>query len=533
LVAGAVGTAGCASDDPPKDNAARIAYSAQPDSLDPARSFSLEGLALLWTVYTPPLTYRHLDGPKGTGLVPALARELPTVSSDGLTYKFGFRPDLRYSDGTMLKASDFEHAVKRVLSMTSPGSKFFTGIQGAQAFLERDDPSGDISGIRANNRSGEVTVSLTKPDATFLNALASVFAAPVPPSSPSRDLTTDPPAGIGAFRISRSVPNREVVLVRNPELGDLPNVPAAKLERIEVRIGRNARVQAQQVARNKLDYMLDPIPADMLSQIRREHPDRYEENVTNSTFYFWLNSSIPPFDNHRLRQAVHYALDKPALAKLYGGLIEPTCNFLPPGLPGYKRLSPCPYGSPNSHGNIEKARAIVEQEDARRTEVTVWGPSVSPSDGVVEAFADRLKQIGLRPNLEIVAPSIYFQAIGNESTNELHAGFANWFQEFPHPASFMAAVRGDLITSTGNYNFSHTDIPALTRRIKTLQTKRLANHVADWSEIDREVIEDAGVVPYGHLRYTTFVSDRIDFDACSPFHPVYIADFSRVCLKGQ
>jgi peptide/nickel transport system substrate-binding protein len=535
LLAAAAGVAGCmgGGEEPAQGGTARIAYGAQPDSLDPARSFSLEGLALLWTVYTPPLTYRHVDGPDGAEVVPGLAVALPTVSADGLTYRFRFRRGLRYSDGSSLRASDFEHAVKRVLSMTSPGSRFFIGIAGARGFVERDRLEGDIAGIRADNRSGEVTIRLTARDGTFPNALATVFAAPVPASTPARDMTTAPPPGIGAFRISRSVPNREVVLVRTRELADLPNVPAAKLERIEIQIGRNARTQTQRIVRNDLDYMIDPVPADLLGQIRREHPDRYEENVSNSTFYFWLNSSIPPFDNHELRQAVHIAIDKPGLSRLYGGLMQPTCNFLPPRIPGHEPLDPCPYGDPDSNGDIEKARAIVEQERAEGTEVNVWGLSATPSEQVVEAFADRLDQIGLRPKLKILAPSVYPQVIGNESTSGLHAGFANWFQEFPHPASFMAAVRGDLIANTGNYNFSHTDIPALTRRIKQLQQDRdLAGTRDDWAALDRQVIRDAGIVPYGHLRYTTLMSDRMNFDDCSPFHPVYIADYSRLCLQA-
>jgi peptide/nickel transport system substrate-binding protein len=323
------------------------------------------------------------------------------------------------------------------------------------------------------------------------------------------------------------------VLVRNREFPGLPNVPRAKLERIEVEIGGEARAQAQRIARNKLDYMLDPIPADMLDEIRRDHPDRYEENVSNSTFYFWLNSSIPPFDNHRLRQAVHTALDKPALSRLYGGLMQPTCNFLPPAIPGHEPIDPCPYGDPDAHGDVDKAKAIVEDENAAGTEVKVWSLSASPSDDVVAAFADRLEQIGLQPKLETLAPSVYFQTIGNANTPDLHAGFANWFQEFPHPASFMAAVRGDLITATGNYNFSRTDIPALTRRVKQLQRDPdLAGRLDDWAALDRQVIDDAGVVPYGHLRYITFMSDGMNFDDCSPFHPVYITDFSRFCRNA-
>ena len=76
LLTAALGWAGCASDEEePEGGVARIAYSAQPDSLDPAKTYSLEGAAIVWTVYTGPLTYRHADGRAGTDVVPGLAEE--------------------------------------------------------------------------------------------------------------------------------------------------------------------------------------------------------------------------------------------------------------------------------------------------------------------------------------------------------------------------------------------------------------------------------------------------------------------------
>jgi peptide/nickel transport system substrate-binding protein len=63
-----------------------ISYSAQPDALDPALSYTAEGWDALWLVYTPLLTYAR-RGEAGTQLIPGLARDLPEISKDGLTYK--------------------------------------------------------------------------------------------------------------------------------------------------------------------------------------------------------------------------------------------------------------------------------------------------------------------------------------------------------------------------------------------------------------------------------------------------------------
>lgn len=47
-------------------------------------------------------------------MVPGLAKDMPQVSEDGKVYKLTLRPNMKYSDGTPIKASDFTHAIKRL-----------------------------------------------------------------------------------------------------------------------------------------------------------------------------------------------------------------------------------------------------------------------------------------------------------------------------------------------------------------------------------------------------------------------------------
>jgi hypothetical protein len=53
----------------------------------------------------------------------------------------------------------------------------------------------------------------------------------------------------------------------------------------------------------------------------------------------------------------------------------------------------------------------------------------------------------------------------------------------------------------------------------------------DWQRLNRYLVEQAYLVPYGHRIRGTFVSDRIDFEKCTVFHPIYLEDWSRFCLK--
>ena len=77
----------------------RVVYDTGTDYLDPGYSYTVEGWEIMWNVYLGLLGYKHVNGPDGATIVPALAKDLPQISSDGKTYTFTLRSGLKYSDG--------------------------------------------------------------------------------------------------------------------------------------------------------------------------------------------------------------------------------------------------------------------------------------------------------------------------------------------------------------------------------------------------------------------------------------------------
>ena len=514
-----------------------ISQTSQPDYLDPALSYTVNGIEPLWLVYTPLLTYPHVEGAAGAELIPGLAEDLPEISADGKTYKLTLRDGLKFSDGTPVVASDFEHTIKRVLNLESGGSAFYQTIEGATEYLEKGDPEGDISGIETNDQTGEITIKLTEADSSFSNILAMWFAGIVPGDTPFKNLTEDPPPGVGPFMITESVPNRQFVLEKNPEFEKLniPDIPVPALDKITTEIIKNANQQAQDVLDNKLDYMQDPPPADLKPTVIEQADDRYEEYATSSTYYWFMDSQYPPFDDPLVREAVNYGIDKPALARLFAGELQPGCSFLPPGFPGYDEAfdtTECPYGDPSQPPDIKKAQDLIKQAGAEGAKVTVYGNNDDPTDKVTQAYTDMLNEIGLDATPEILDGGVYFQTIGNDKT-EAQTGFTNWFADFPHPLNFYFLVDGDSIQPTNNQNNGNVDDPKINDEIDRLSLETDTEAVAtDWSELDKYLIEppQSYIAPYGHRKLAKFMSERMDYDA-AVFHPVYFNDYSTWALK--
>jgi len=488
----------------------------------------------MWLVYTPPLTYKHAEGQEGAELIPGVVEELPTVSEDGKTYALTLRQGLRYSDGAPAKASDFEHTIKRVLNLESGGSSHFLGIVGAPAYVEAGKANADIPGIDTNDETRKITIRLTEPNGAFSNALAMTFAGLVPADTPFDNMTKDPAPGIGPYKITESVPNRQFVLEKNDRFS-LPGIPKGNIEKITTVIVKSRARQAQDVIRGELDYMRDPPPPDLKPEVKAKYSDRYEEHVTNSTYYLFMNTRVPPFDKKDVREAVNYGIDKPGLARLFAGEMSPGCSFLPPGVPGYDRaldVEDCPWGNPNEPPDLEKARQMIADAGAEGAEVTVWGNTQDPNDNAAEAYADMLNKMGLDAKPKILDAAVYYQTIGNAKT-EAQTGVTEWFQDFPHPSNFFFLVDGKSIQPANNQNPGNVDDREITSGIAELgQEPRLTGEVAErWGELNKQLVDEAWIAPYGHAKRATFMSERMDFENCSLFHPVYNNDYSSFCLK--
>ena len=295
-----------------KGGSITISQTSQPDYMDPALTYTVNGIEPLWLVYTPLITYPHEEGSAGAELIPGLAEDLPEISEDGLTYKLKLRKGLKYSDGSPVKAADFEHAIKRVLNLESGGSAFYLGIEGAQDYLDAGKAEGDISGIETDDQTGDITITLGAPDGSFTHVLAMWFAGLVPSNTPFKNMTKEPPPGVGPYMVTESVPNRQFVLERNPEYDKNPidGIPSGNIDKITTKIIKSAQRQAQDVISGDLDYMQDPPPADIKPEVKEKYSDRYEEITAASTYYMFMNTRVAPFDDPKVREAVNWGIDK-------------------------------------------------------------------------------------------------------------------------------------------------------------------------------------------------------------------------------
>jgi peptide/nickel transport system substrate-binding protein len=506
----------------------RIAYDTGIDFLDPGLSYTVQGWAIMWNVYLPLLGYKHVNGPDGATLVPYLAASMPKVSSDGLTYTFTLRKNLKYSDGTPVKASDFGATIERDYKIDSPGVGFFGNIVGTDTIAKTK--KGHISGIKADDTAGTITIKLKSPQGDFEYVLATEFAALVPANSPAKDSSTTPLPATGPYVIQSYKPNKQAIVVRNPNFDAANfggNVPAGNPDKMTIDIFGDPGIALTRTLQGQDDYDEFQPPNDRLAELQSKYSKQIKVYTPANTFYYFMNNRVAPFDNVKVRQAVNYAINREALVRIYGGLATPTENVLPPTYPQYKKLNLYPY-------NLAKAKQLIKSAGATGAAVTVW-TSNNTSRHAPEAgqyLQGVLKSIGLNAKLKEINAAVYWTTVGNQATKS-QIGFADWFQDYPHPLDwFDVLLNGNRITQTHNNNYSNFDDSAVNAKIESLKKQpTLTSSInSQWAQVDAAVMKQAPWAPYLNQQgIDTFNSD-IDL-SCYVFHVNYQFDFATICHK--
>jgi peptide/nickel transport system substrate-binding protein len=506
----------------------RLAYDTGIDFLDPGLSYTVEGWGIMWNVYLPLLGYKHVNGPAGATIVPYLAQDLPKVSSDGTTYTLTLRKGLKYSDGTPVKASDFRATIERDFKVDSPGVGFFGNIVGASQFGKTK--KGHISGITANDQTGEITIKLTAPQGDFQNILATTFAAPVPASSPAKDQSTHPLPSTGPYMIQSYRPNRQAIVVRNPQWKTnagtgITEVPNGNPDKMTIDVVGDDTVALQRVISGQDDYDFHQIPTDRLASTQQKYASQIKVYTPANTYYFFMNTRVPPFNNLKARQAVEYAIDRNALVRLYGGLATPTENVLPPTYPQYKKLSLYPH-------NVAKAKQLVQQSGTKGMAITVWNHDRGNDPKATAYLTDVLNSIGWKAKEKIVNSAVYWTTIGNQKT-AAQIGFADWFQDYPHPLDwFDVLLNGKRITATHNNNYSNANVPAVNAAIEKLKKEPTLNAQVNqqWADVDKMADQNALWAAFINRQFTDFFNSDMDL-SCYVNHVLYQFDYSQICHK--
>jgi ABC-type transport system substrate-binding protein len=456
------------------------------------------------------VAYNNSGGPAGAHLVPDLAVALPRPTDGGTVYTFKLRRGIDYSDGRLVHASDFRRSLERVFRLHSEGISYFSDLVGAASCSRRR--CNLTRGVVTDNRAGTVAFHLVAPDPDFLSNLTFGLATPVPPGTPWRSVGWRPVPGTGPYEIA-SASKHGIRYVRNPYFHQWSHAaqPDGNPDEIVMRFGLSPAQEVKAIEQGRADWMYDAVPASLLPRVATQYPAQVFSWPFTDTAFLQLNTTVPPFNDLEVRQALNDAIDRAAVARFYGGQLAatPTCQILPPGLFGYRPY--CPYTSHlTSGGNrwqapaLAKAQRLVAESGTRGDRITVWGPADLAVLGrpLVPYIVRVLDRLGYRARARVVPQAAFTPAIAH--TAQMWA--TDWNDT--SPANFIGAWF-TCNAPYGSHWFCNPNFDREVQRARTLQAEGSPAAATLWGRLDRELVDQAVAVPLVDRHQIDFLSARV------------------------
>jgi len=485
--------------------------------------------------------YRRTGGPTGNTLVPDLAQALPIPADGGRTYTFHLRPGIRYSTGVLVRPEDFRHAIERDfrLSRLGGGAGLYAGIAGAGQCTRTPSHCDLARGIISNDKANTITFRLTAPDPGFLYKLASPFADAIPPGTPDHPIGPAQLPATGPYLTQSFVPRHSWTLVRNPRFRPWSDQaqPTGYPSRIVLRLDIPPGPAVAAVADGRADVLLSPSPA-LLPALVTRYAGQLHSGPLGATIGLVLNTRVWPFNVRAARQALNYAIDRNTLIRLIGGPLtaHPTCQILPPGLPGYQPY--CPYTlnpGPGMWGapNLAQAEHLVSASGTRGARVTVitgaFGTKI-PLQATGRYLVAVLDQLGYRASLQVI-PGENGTAYNTrlyDSRQRTQVGWFSWYEDYPAPSDFISPLltcHSFLPNNPANLNaaeFCNRRIDAQVAQAIAIQAHNPRTAAALWARTDHQIVNQAPWVPIYNPSSLVMLSTRVGNYQFDPYWSVLI-----------
>ena len=487
---------------------ARIVYglTLAPSGIDPHVNTSSELGIPLTSVYDT-LVYQTPETGSETGdFVPGLA-ERWEISDDGLVYTFYLKQGVTFHDGTPFNAEAVRFNLERITSpdMASQKARFMLG---PYEWTEMVDEY-------------TVRIHLSEPFAPLLDSLSQVYLGMASPAAVEKwaDQYQLHQVGTGPFIFQEYVPGDHLLLRRNSDYAWAPSVfkhEQAQLEEVEFRFFADPATRSPALETGEADVMGEIPPQDAARLDQSLDFATVPVAVPGSALIFFVNSTHPPLDDVRVRQALIYGTDREAIITAifrdtspvaHGPLAAATFGYDPSVEDAYA------YDPARASSLLEEAGWLAADEGEVRTRggdaliLDVYLMSWGYMPEVGQLLAAQWSDLGIEVHNRVVS---YPEALAIAGEGQHHLIPFALFGSDPD-------ILRKFFHSEAGFNWSRVSDSALDQTLElAAQTADISERVALYGEVQRRVMELALVIPirdYVNLNGTSSRVQGLRFDA--------------------
>ncbi|TEW54308.1 hypothetical protein E2R68_08525 [Psychromonas sp. RZ22] len=310
---------------------------------------------------------------KNLVIVPVLATGYQ-VSEDAKTYTIQLRDGIKFSDGTDFNAEavkfNFDHEISNKLRRAS----LLTEVDN----IEVISPT-------------ELKISLKTPSNVFINNITHPSQGMISPTAIKKygDDISKHPVGTGRYLFNKWVRGSSVSFTANPNYwgGDVA-VKDLEFRPVAEAGSRLAMLKSGQA------QMILKVPTTLKRAVEGDKKLEIKPVPSIIARYYALNTQNKILGNIKVRQALNYAINKPAMIKVtYGGSATQLTSIIPDRIETYTP-------QPEYKYDVEKAKSLLKEAGyPNGFKATLWSKNSTESMRNAQFLQQQLSDINVDINI--------------------------------------------------------------------------------------------------------------------------------------
>ncbi len=310
-----------------------------------------------------------------------------SVSPDGLTYNFQLRNNVQWHKGYgKFTAKDVKYSFDRIIDNRAK-SRYRTDFRNVREVEVVNDYA--------------LKIHMKTPDMAFIRKVLYYRPGYIVNQKAIETLGNkynSSPIGTGPFVFERWDPGSKTTLVANKNYFLAP----PKLQRATFLVVNDESVAQLALEKGDLDLAvfqsLDPLDSLKKSREVREKRIALDVHTELNVTFLAVNNCRKPFDDIRVRQAIHLAINKDDLiAAAYGGAAPKAANFLNPKFFAHK-----PNVKTYEYNSERAKKLLAEAGYANGLDTSLLYHPQEPWKHYAPIIQEQLRQVGIRLKLNML-----------------------------------------------------------------------------------------------------------------------------------
>jgi oligopeptide transport system substrate-binding protein len=362
------------------------------------------------------------------------------ISEDGTVYTFHIRKNAKWSNGDPLTAHDFVFSYQRLFSpaLSAQYAYMHYVIKNAAAYTKGEITDFSKVGVKAQD-DHTLQITLRAPTPYFLRLVRDRSAYPVHKETilkfgnidvrNTKWTHTGNLIGNGPFMLEYWQTNRKVKTVRNPHYWDAKNVGLNEIHFYPI----EDPTAEERAFRSGQLHITKEAPQERIKFYRENQPDIIRIDDWLGTYFYEMNTSHPPLDDVRVRQALAMSLNREQIVAHVCKAGEPSAYHLtPPNTAGYTSRSRIEF-------NPEKAKKLLAEAGYPNGEgfpkFELLYNTHKSHMGIAEVVQQQWKNT---LNIDVELLNMEWKTyLSMKNNHKYHIARASWIGDYIDPSTFL------------------------------------------------------------------------------------------------